>query len=216
MFAIRRFLEQFCDMMSTIQKRICDPDTDEEDAKAAQKELLTIMTQEEMDELANQPVAGTVQDLTPIERQMIAAFVAEKRGNPNYNQRALEVEDATARVGADFSKKVLLPTNDATEQAEQQREQLYEDALLLTGQPVPVSARDNHLIHLQTVMPLAEAQGAAMMQGQSNTAAFEALVAHINEHYNRAEEQGAPKDALKSVGDFISQGGSGDSAVKND
>lgn len=200
---IRRFLEQFTDMMGTIQKRICDSDTVEEDAKAAQEELLEVMTREEIDELANQPVAGTVQDLTPIERQMIAAFANEKKGNPLYNQRALEVEDATARVGSDFADRVLLPTNDPTEQAEQQRLQQLELELLTKGQPVPVSPRDNHMIHLQILMPMVEAQAGAMLQGGSNTQAFEALVAHINEHFNRATEQGVPKKQLEQVAEFL-------------
>lgn len=204
---IRRFMEQFCDMMTTIQKRICSTDTDEEDAKEAQAELLKYMTREEIDELAKQPVAGTVHDLTPQERQMIAVFSSEKRGNPNYNQRALEVEDATARVGADFSKRVLLPVNDATEQAEQMRTQQFELTLLMQGQPVPVSPRDNHLIHLQMLMPMAEAQGQAMLSGQSDTGSFEALVAHITEHTNRAEEQGAPAEMLKPYKDFVKRAG---------
>jgi hypothetical protein len=200
---IRRFLEQFTDMMGTIQKRICDPDTEDEDAKAAQDTLLEEMTREELDELAKQPVAGTVQDLTPQERQMIAAFCNEKKGNPLYNGRALEVEDGTARVGSDFVGRVLLPANDPTEQAEQQRLQQMELEVLTKGQPVPVSPRDNHMIHLTILMPLVEAQAGAMMQGQSNTQSFEALLAHINEHYNRATEQGAPKKQLEPVSAFL-------------
>src|SRR5207253_533237 len=78
---ISRFLEQFTSLVQTMQKRICSKDTVEDDAKAAQKELLEKMTQEEIDELSSDPVAETVQDLTPIERQMIAAVASEKKGN---------------------------------------------------------------------------------------------------------------------------------------
>ncbi len=204
---INRFLEQFTGLVQLMQRRICSKHTTEEDAKAAQKELLEIMTRPELDELANQPVAGTVRDLTPMERQMIAQFSNEKKGNPLYNQRALEVEDGTARVGADFVNRVLLPDNDPSQEAEQHRLQQFESDLLMKGQAVPVSPRDAHMIHLQTVMPLAEQAGAAMMQGGTDTQTFEAIVAHIAEHFARAQEQGVPKDQLKPIEDFLKQAG---------
>lgn len=204
---INRFLEQFTSMVQTMQKRICDPDTVEEDAKAAQKELLQYMSREELDELSKQPVAETVRDLTPLQRQMIVTVANEKRGNPLYNQRQLEVEDLTARVNTDFANRVLLPDNDPTQEAEQHRLQQIESNLLMEGQGVPVSPRDNHLIHLQTLMPMAEQVGGALMQGQTNTGVFGAIVAHINEHFQRAMEQGIPKDQLAPVEDFLKKAG---------
>ena len=204
---IGRFLEQFTDLMGLIQKRLCDSETVEDDAKAMQKELLEIMTRKELDELANQPVAGTVRDMTPMERQLVVQTATEKKGNPLYNQRQLEVEDLTARVGADFANRVLLPENDPTEQAEQMRLQQMEAALLSLGQPVPVSPRDNHMIHLQVLMPLAEQAGGAVAQGKANTGLLEAMLSHITEHYNRAVQQGVPKEKLKEVADLVKNAG---------
>lgn len=204
---ISRFLEQFVDMIGTIQRRLCDKDTTDPDAKALQKILLESMTREEIDELAEQPVAGTVRDLTPNQRQMVAAVVAEKRGNPLYNQRALEIEDLNARVSADFVKKVLLPEEDPTESAEQQRMQLLELSLLSTGQAVPASPRDNHEIHLKVLMPAAEALAGSVLQGKAGTAQFEAVMNHVSEHYNLALQHGAKKDALKQVADLVKKSG---------
>src|SRR5712664_100858 len=204
---INRFLEQFVEMVGTMQRRICDVDTSDKDAKEAQRQLLLSMTRDEIDELANDTVAGTIRDLTPQERQLIVAIAGEKKGNPLYNQRALEVEDLTARVGADFAEKVLMPANDPTEEAENHRQQQFESALLSLGQPVPVSPRDNHLIHLSVVMPTAENMGHALMQGGTNTQAFETILAHINEHYNQALGQGVPKEKLKEVAELMKQAG---------
>lgn len=204
---ITRFIEQFVCMVQTMQRRICDPDTVEDDAKQAQKELLEIMSKEELEELAKQPVAGTVRDLTPMQRQQVAAVAAEKKGNPLYNQRALEVEDVTARIGADFVDRVLLPENDPTVTAEQLRQQQLELTLISQGEPVPVSPRDNHMIHLGVIMPIAEQLAAAMMQGQAETSTFEVMVAHINEHYNNAVQQGVPKEELAPITDFINKAG---------
>lgn len=204
---ITRFLEQFVNLVGTMQKRLCDSETVDKDAKEMQQELLKTMTREEVTELANQPVASTVTDLTTLQRQMIVALAAEKKGNPLYNQRQLELEDLTARMSTDFAKRVLLPENDPTQQVEQQRQQQMEMVLLSSGQPVAVSPRDAHLVHLEVVLPIAEQLAASLMQGQAETEQLEPLLAHISEHYNRAIEQGVPKDQLKHVADLVKNAG---------
>ncbi len=205
---IGRFLQQFTNLIATMQKYICDPDTDDKDAKAAQEELKKLMTPEEIKILANTPVATTIRDLTPIQRQLIIQIATEKRGNPLYNQRQLEVEDLTNRVGADFVKRVLLPANDPTEQAEQQRLQQLELMLITAGQPVPVSPRDNHLVHLNILGPVAEQTAAAIMQGQSETAILEQLLAHITEHFNMAVQTGIKPESeeLKPFANIVKKG----------
>lgn len=200
---ITRFLEQFVNLIQMMQKRIYDADSMDKDAKDAREELLKVMTKEELKELVDQPVAGTVKDLTPLQRQMIVAAASEKRGNPLYSQRALEVEASTAQISADWAKKVLLPEADPTEKAEQSRLQQFELALLQQGQAVPVSRRDSHLIHIEILMPVAEATAAAILQGQADTSILEAIAAHLTEHFHAAQAAGAPKDQLKPVAEFV-------------
>lgn len=212
---ISRFLEQFTDTVGTMQKRICDSDTVEDDAKAAQKELLDVMTREEIDEISSQPVAGTVRDLTPIQRQAIAMIAASKKGNPLYNQRQLEVEELNAGPGSDFSKRVLLPDADPTEEAEQNRMQQIEIVLLSGGQSVPVSPRDNHAIHLQVLMPVAAQMAQHILEGKFSAAVMEAFGGHINEHYNRALAQGIPKEKLREVAEFVKKLGPALDQLKN-
>jgi hypothetical protein len=200
---VGRFLEQFTDCVGTMQRRICDPDTVDEDAKAAQEVLLDIMSKEELDELANTPVAGTIKDLTPVERQAIAMISASKKGNPLYKQRQLEIEELAAGPGIDFANRVLLPEEDPTEQAEQQRLQQLEVVLLSGGQPVPVSPRDNHLIHLKVLMPVAQQMAQHILEGKFSSDTMEAFGAHINEHFNRALQQGVKPEQLQEVADFV-------------
>lgn len=204
---VNRFLEQFTDMIGLMQRRICDEDTTDKPAKKFQADMMEIMTPEEFRELAGRPVAGSIRDLTPLQRQMTVAVCAEKKGNPLYNNRALEVEDLTARLGSDFVKKVLLPENDPTQQAEQLRLQQLELVLLMQGQAVPVSPRDAHMIHLKTLLPLAENVAGQVMQGQSNTAIFETVIGHMTEHFNLAVQQGAPKEELAQVADIVKKAG---------
>jgi hypothetical protein len=204
---VTRFLAQFVDLIQTMQRRLCNPDTTEDDAKEMQKSLLLAMSREELNELAKSPVAGTVQDLTPLQRQLVVALSQEKRGNPFYNQRQLELEDLQARLGADFAERVLLPENDPTVEAEQQREQKLELVLLSHGEAVPVSPRDNHLIHLQILMPAAEQVAKQILQGQFSTDILETITAHVAEHYAQAVQQGTKKDQLSEVSLFLSKVG---------
>jgi hypothetical protein len=200
---ITRFLEQFCNMVFIMQRRLCDPEVDDAAAKECRDELSEFLTKEEIDTLAKQPVASTVRDLTPYQRQLIASIAAEKKGNPLYNQRKLEVEDLTAKAGADFAERVLLPDADPTEHAEQDRQQQLEITLLGHGQPVPVSPRDNHQIHLGVLMPVAEQLAGQIGQGQMPTAALEATAAHINEHFQQATSQGMKPGTMPEVEEFL-------------
>lgn len=204
---ITRFMQQFCSLVQMMQRRLCDADTVEDDAKDMQKDLLQSMTRAELDELAECPVAESVQDLTPMERQLLVSVVQDKKGNPLYNQRRLEVEDLTARVNTDFANRVLLPDNDPTEEAEQNRFQNLEITLLSHGQPVPVSPRDNHMIHLNVIMPAAEQVAGQVMQGQFPTPVLEAFLAHITEHFQQAQMQGVKKEMLAPIAEFVKKAG---------
>jgi len=204
---VARFLEQMTDLFGLMQRRLCDPDVDDQDAKDMQKRLEETMTREEIDELAAQPVASTISDLTPMQRQMVVMIAQEKKGNPLYNQRQIEVEDLTARMGSDFAKRVLLADQDPTETAEETRMQNLEIVLLSSGHPVEVSPRDNHLIHLQVLMPVAEQAGGMLSQGNTDTSVLEAMIAHINEHYTVALQQGTPQAQLAPVKEFLAKAG---------
>jgi len=204
---ISRFLEQFTDLVGLMQRRICNTDVDDKDAQEFQKTMLETMSREELDELAACPVAASISDLTPMQRQMVVMLAQEKKGNPLYNQRQLEVEDITARMGSDFAKRVLLADQDPTETAEQTRMQNLEIMLLSAGQPVEVSPRDNHMTHLQVMMPVAEQAAGQLHQGNSDTTVFEAMVGHINEHYTVAMQQGIPAKTLAPVADFLAKAG---------
>lgn len=200
---LSRFLEFFVVLVTGMQKRICNPDVDDDDAKDFQKRAKEIMSPEELKILANQPAASVVRDLTSFQRQMVAQIAQEKRGNPLYNQRALEIEDMTARVSADFADRVLLPVEDPTEQAEQSRLQMLELTLLSAGQAVPVSPRDNHEIHAQILQPVLEEMAGALQQGQTGTATFEAAVAHLQEHSQQAAAAGGNRDFWKPIDKFL-------------
>ncbi len=204
---IGRFLGQFSDMMTTLQVRLCDPDTNEEDAKQLQELLLKTMSREELDVIAKQPVAETVKDFTELERQQMVLIAQEAKGNPLYNQKELERRKLTALVDDEFANAVLLADEDPTITAEQSRMQMLEMQLLVgQGTAVPVSPRDNHMVHLQVMAPALEsAAQEAVTKGEEGIAILQALAAHADAHFQAAEQSGVSKDDLAPVGQFLNQ-----------
>lgn len=213
---ITRFLTQFVSLVQTMQRRLCSKDAVDEYAKAVRKKLESEgLSDEEIEELRMSPVAATVVDLTPIERQMVVQLAQEKQGNPVYNQRQLQVEDVTARLGSDFAARVILPVEDPTEEVEQTTRQDLETILLSSGHPVGVSPRDNDEIHLKVLMPATEQLAGQIMQGQMETAGLEAMIAHITAHVNSATQKGVKPEAIKPAMDLVKRAGASLAQLKD-
>jgi hypothetical protein len=56
---------------------------------------------------------------------------------------------------------------------------------------------------LQIIFPVLEGIAGAVMQGQADTAVFESALAHCGEHYNYAQNFGAPKELLNQVKELL-------------
>ena len=203
---IARFLIQLAALISAMQKRMCDPNTGEKDAKEMQERLLKIMSKEELKQLANQTVAETVRDYTEQKRQQLVMISAEAKGNPLYNQRKLEQIKLTALVDEEFANEVLLPEEDPTVMAEQTRLQMLE-LLLISGQgaEVPVSPRDNHLVHLQGLMPALESTAQAAVQDPHAVDILLAILAHAEGHVKMALESGMTEEELAEPINIVKQ-----------
>jgi hypothetical protein len=83
-------------------------------------------------------------------------------GNPGLDWPTMLRILAQDSIGTARAKEVVLPDNGQSGQTEQQRLQLMETGTIMGGQHVPVSPRDNHMVHLQTMMPQVATQIQAM------------------------------------------------------
>lgn len=201
-----RFMVQFAAMVSTMQKRMVDKNTADDDAKRLQASLLQVMTREEMEMLAKTPAAETVKDFTEIQRQQTVLIAQEAKGNPLYNQKEVERRKITAILGKEFADAVLLPDEDPTVAAEQTRLQMMElDLITRQATQIPVSPRDNHLIHLQVLMPALEQAAQATAQQPDATPILQAMLAHAGIHLQGAEASGTPKETLAPFREVITK-----------
>lgn len=183
--------------LSTIQRRMFSTSCTDEDAKLARKNLLRYMTEEELDLLREMPALRTIEDFTQSEAQKIVLLAQESRNDPLYNHTKMERRKLSVLMDAEFAEDVLLPENDKTEIAEQTREQLFECDLLSKGVPIPVSPRDNHLIHIgvlkQTFGPVAQAAGG----GDPNALATAGVwIKHWEDHLDFALQGATDKQLL--------------------
>ena len=192
-----RFVMLFGGVVSTITKRICSDECEDEDAREVRKKLLNFMTREELDMLASQPALQTIEDYTQGEAQRMTLFAQEKRQDPLFDQYKLQRRATAAAFSPEFADDVLLPQNDPTEMAEQTREQLFENAELKKGTPIPVSPRDNHQIHIATLKPdfAPIAAQAAKLDPQALQIAL-IFVKHWEEHVDALQAGGYDKKAL--------------------
>jgi hypothetical protein len=194
-----RFVCQAGSMLSTMQRRAYSSDTSDEDAKTEREKLLQYMSEEELKELAEQPALKTIDDYTQMEAQKYVLFAQEKRNDPLYDHRKLERKSASVLFDAEFAEDVLLPENDPTVAAEQARQQLSEDLLLVVGTDVPVSPRDNHLIHIEVLKREFVVVVQAAAGGDAR--ALETCTVWLKhwERHLQAAMLGADKEALKPL-----------------
>ena len=94
-----------------------------------------------------------------IAQGLAAVFLAYK-GDPDVNQQALKAMDIENKVGAETAAKLIIPNPDQTIIAEATRQQLMEATSMATNLfPIPVSVRDNHLVHGTVLKGLLTAMG---------------------------------------------------------
>lgn len=131
--------------------------------------------------------------------QGVSVVVQKYAGNPNIDQPKLIQKDVENIVGSELAQELFIPTADQTLVAEARRLQLMEsNTMLTTNLEVPVSPRDNHLVHGATVQELLT-QFAAPVLSQPNPPqnvlkAAELNINHLLAHLQLGAAQGLNRD----------------------
>jgi hypothetical protein len=193
---IERFVTQFADLFSEIGRRASAEDVDDEAAKLFQSRCLEIMSREELDYLATQPAAETIEDLTDVDRQTIIAVATEHLNDPMCDRRKLLEKKLSAAVDSEFAEDVLLADQDPKVTAEQTVQQMLENLLLQAGTAVPVSPRQNHVIHMDGALALADQLSTAIAEDPTLVEKMALVADHIESHLVSASEQGVDKNLI--------------------
>lgn len=130
-------------------------------------------------------------------------------GATSIDQQELVQRDIESMVGPELARKLVIPNIDQTVQAEAERLQIMESVAMYTsGTPIPVSPRDNHLVHGATLVTLLKEQGVPALQNFAQTPpqaqkAIELNINHLGEHLQFAIQLGQDKTPIfKQIDDF--------------
>jgi hypothetical protein len=180
---VARYLGQFFDMVQPIQRRLCDFETTDEEAKELQKELQEIdgLTQEEIETLAEASTAEVVQDLAAQRNQQMDAIAQKYTGNPNVNQIKLLDYDISAMSSPQVADDLILKDAvDPTVAAEQVRQQIIENTSIQSGNSVNISPRDDDKEHLDVIVGEIKQAVPGLMKKQVNDPDLPQLLDNLN------------------------------------
>ncbi len=167
------------------------------------------LSKDEIRMLRDSPVTGYSHVSDSIIQAGIGLVAQQYRGDPRVDQEFLLRRDIEGKVGPEAAEKLVVPGIDQTVQAEAARMQIMESTTMTqSGIQIPVSPRDNHLVHGSTVQQILT-QFAAPAIG--NVATFTDAVQkattlnldHLASHLIFAKQQGLDKtDEFKQLDQF--------------
>jgi len=202
---IERFLTQLSALLTEMQRRASSDDTSDEDAKEFRDNLLRIMTREEFDLLAKQPTSRTVDDLTDHDRQIKITICSDIQNSPLCDQRKVLRHKLVASVNEEFADDVLLPDADPTITAENKRMQQLENIAMKTGEEINVSPRDNHEVHLATLMPEIEKVAGLVAQDAEMALVLREFVDHGKEHVQAFAQSGGQAGKMQPIIEILTK-----------
>lgn len=150
--------------------------------------------------MAYSPASELIPDMTAQDNQVLDLMIQRYMGNPNINQDALMKLDWVKKLGQTTANEVILPKDQVEAMAiEATRQQILELQAIVAGQNIPVSPRDNDLVHLDTMVQKLMPVLQNIPPGGLPPEGIEPLVQamqHFAAHISAAEAKGAPADAI--------------------
>ena len=145
--------------------------------------------------MAYSPAAELLPDNLAQEDMVLDLLIQRYTGNPAINQDELIKLDWSRKVGESIANSVILPKDQIEALAiEATRQQVIELQSIVAGQDVPVSPRDNDVVHLQTMAEklfpiIASAPKGGLPQEMAQP--FMKAIEHFGQHLAAAEAKGA-------------------------
>jgi len=139
-------------------------------------------------------------DTTAQDAQLLDLTIQRYAGNPNVNQDELMKLDISRKLGEEIANTLILPKDQVEAIAiEATRQQVIELQSIMAGQDVPVSPRDNDMVHIQTMAQKLFPIISNAPQGSLTPELVQPLtqaIKHFAGHLQQAEAKGTPRTAL--------------------
>jgi hypothetical protein len=145
--------------------------------------------------MAYSPAEELLPDTQAQDNAMLDLMIQRYMGNPQVNQDELLKLDWSRKMGESIANQVILPKDQVEALAiEATRQQVLELQAIIANQEIPVSPRDNDIVHLDTMsqklLPLIQQAPAGSLPPEM-VMPFNKALQHFMMHVQQAEAKGA-------------------------
>lgn len=159
--------------------------------------------------MAFSPAQELIPDNAAQEGAILDLLIQRYSGNPAINQDELIKLDWSKKMGQELANQVILPKDQIEAVAiEATRAQIIELQSIIAGQEVPVSPRDNDMIHLETLVAKLMPVIANAPQGglpPEMVGPFAKALEHFITHLNQAEMKGADRNKIAEYKQMVQE-----------
>ena len=159
--------------------------------------------------MAFSPAQELIPDNSVQEGAILDLLIQRYAGNPAINQDELIKLDWSRKLGQEIANQVILPQDQVEAVAiEATRAQIIELQAIIAGQEVPVSPRDNDMVHLETIVSKLMPVIANSPQGAlppEMVSPFAKALEHFIMHINQAEMKGADKNKIAEYKQMVKE-----------
>jgi hypothetical protein len=159
--------------------------------------------------MAFAPAQELIPDNAAQEGAILDLLIQRYSGNPAINQDELIKLDWSKKMGQELANQVILPKDQVEAVAiEATRAQIIELQSIIAGQEVPVSPRDNDMVHLETLVAKLMPVIANAPQGglpPEMVGPFAKALEHFITHLNQAEMKGADRNKIAEYKQMVQE-----------
>lgn len=159
--------------------------------------------------MAFAPAQELIPDNAAQEGAILDLLIQRYTGNPAINQDELIKLDWSKKMGQELANQVILPRDQVEAVAiEATRAQIIELQSIIAGQEVPVSPRDNDMVHLETLVAKLMPVIANAPQGAlppEMVGPFAKALEHFITHINQAEMKGADRAKIAEYKQMVQE-----------
>ena len=185
---IQRFITPVSKILTLILKRLLIPNSPNEDAQKFQSALIQKgLNPDDFLKIKGAKISGRIEDVFGEVSQGIIAVFNQFRGDPDIDQQELKRLVIESEVGVKNVPSLLIPKEDNSNEIESIRLQELEISSIIDNDlPVPVSPRDNHLMHLQAGIKWIQGELVKAQQGQTSSSPkqIDSVGKHMIDHLN--------------------------------